>query len=239
MNRFNTKQLDGQPIDVDDKSRVVKVCWNKMGVLDLDNDIITQGAFKRTIQQRGPKGANLIWALVDHMPSMKSAYGKPSELDEVGDDLIATIKVAETTLGNDVLKMYQEGLINQQSVGFSIPNKATEERDGVRYIKEVMLYEGSAVLWGANPNTPTLSVGKSLTELKDDLKNRLQLLVKGIRNGSYTDETFIFLEMQEKQILDQIDAIEKATQIATPAPDSVKQEQDLIEAITYFKNKLN
>ncbi len=45
--------------------------------------------------------------------------------------------------------------------------------------------------------------------------------------------------MQEKQILDQIDAIEKATQTATPAPDSVKQEQDLIEAITYFKNKLN
>jgi hypothetical protein len=64
-------------------------------------------------------------------------------------------------------------------------------------------------------------------------------LVKGIRNGVYTDETFIFLEMQEKQILDQIDAIEKATQTATPAPDSVKQEQDLIEAITYFKNKLN
>ena len=78
--------------------------------------------------------------------------------------LIGITKMIDTPLGNDMLKMYADGLINQHSIGFSIIKDEMSKKDNVRIIKEVALWEGSAVLWGANPNTPTFEVMKSMGE---------------------------------------------------------------------------
>ena len=50
------------------------------------------------------------------------------------------------------------GCINQHSIGFSTVVDEYDKANNVRTIKEVILYEGSAVLWGANDLTPTLDV---------------------------------------------------------------------------------
>lgn len=165
MKKYEIKSIDGGVLDVDDKTRRVKTAWNKTGIKDSDKDIIESSAYDKTIKERGPKAKNLIWHLTDHRPSLKDAIGKPTELMMEGEHLVAITDIPNTTWGNDVLEFYKTGIINQHSIGFATIKKEVFHDDDwlKRYtvIKEVQLYEGSAVLWGANEHTPTLSVGKS------------------------------------------------------------------------------
>lgn len=78
MKQYQCKDISNGVEDVDMATRKVKAVWARMGNVDLDGDIIAPGAFTRTIEQRGPLGKNLIWSLIDHKASMKSAIGKPA-----------------------------------------------------------------------------------------------------------------------------------------------------------------
>lgn len=198
---YEFKSVDNSVKDVDSTTRRVKVAISHMGSKDLDVDVIDHNAFTKTIAERGPNGKDLIWHLTDHYPSLKYAVAKFSELYKEGDYLVGITDIPNTTWGNDVLEMYKTGMINQHSIGFrtikSEPmNAGTPEE--YRLIKEILLYEGSAVLWGANPNTPTLSVGKSATP--EMMAKRYQELTNSFKTGDYTDETFAILEAQIKQI---------------------------------------
>lgn len=231
---FLTKSIEGQQIlDVDTEKKTVKVVWAAMNNVDLDNDVITPGAFTKTINESGPKGKQLIWSLIDHNASLKYAIGKPSELYEENNQLIAITKIVDTELGEDIICLYNEGLINQHSIGFSIPKDRSKIKDGVRYINEVKLYEGSAVLWGANPETPTLGVFKGLKPPDSESNSdKLEKICSLLRKGNLTDETCQLLEIQLKQLQQDI-----STAAAANAPLPVKN-RDVVDAIKLF-NILN
>jgi len=131
-----------------------------------------------------------------------------------------------------MLKLYEAGLVNQHSIGFStIKSDFQSEKKDVRVIKEVKLYEGSAVLWGANPETPTISV-KSQT--KEDLNNRLERLLKAFRGGKFTDDTFALMEIQIKNIQADLLALDftQSAQKAIEPKQSVDNE--VMKAIQEF-----
>jgi len=67
----------------------------------------------------------------------------------------------------------------------------------VRYIKEIKLFEGSNVTLGANPNTPFTGF-KSLTF--EEANDQINRIVKLIRHGSLTDDSFSQLEIALKQL---------------------------------------
>jgi HK97 family phage prohead protease len=224
------KGVSDSVIDVDDKSRRVKVAISEVGSKDLDNEIIEPGAYTKTISERGPGGANLIWHLTDHYPSLKYAIGKFASLGMEGNKLIGVTDIPKTTWGNDMLEMYKSGVINQHSVGFStlrseIMNQG--EKDQYRVLKELKLYEGSAVLWGANPNTPTMSVGKSEGERKtalDKILKELEVLRKCFKNGTLTDDTFELIEVRILQLETSIKSLFETTQAvqnSTPVPVNI------------------
>ncbi len=221
--------------DVDKESRKVKAVWARMSNVDLDNDIISPAAFTKTINERGPQGKNLIWSLVDHKTSMKYALGKPKELYVEGDALIAVTEVIETEMGEDMLKLYEAGLINQHSIGFSTIKSEMDNSTGIRTITELMLYEGSAVLWAANPETPTISIYKGMDAevVKETLNGRLEKLIKAFKHGTFTDETFSLLEIEIKQIQTAINEI--TTQ---PAAKAVEPESTVVlDALKQLNNR--
>jgi HK97 family phage prohead protease len=238
---YELKTIADSVKDVSETDRRVKVAISHMGSKDFDNDVIDGGAYTKTITERGPKGANLIWHLTDHNPSLKSAVGKFSEIYPEGDYLVGVTNIPNTSWGNDVLEFYKTGHINQHSIGFKtikaeIQNKGKENEYNL--IKEVFLYEGSAVLWGANINTPTL--GKSMT--KDELMSEhekmskeLSLLLKSLKDGRFTDEAFEFIEIRAAQINEAIKTMLNITQPAI----AVEPGQDLVEAIKQFRKQLN
>lgn len=243
---FQTKTVDSSVLDVNDKGRQVKVAISQVESKDFDNDVIDKPAFTKTISERGPKGSNLIWHLTDHNPSLKSAVGKFSELFMEGNYLVGITNVPNTTWGNDVLELYKTGNINQHSIGFrTIKSEPVDAGKSTEYnlIKEVMLYEGSAVLWGANPNTPTLSAGKNLTieekqtEL-ESLQKEMTVLSKSLKDGRFTDESFELIEIKFKQVQERISELFK--NITQPVTQTVEpNNESLLSTIKQFTNNLN
>jgi HK97 family phage prohead protease len=226
-------------MDVDSAQRRVKTVWARCGNVDLDNDIIVAEAFTKTIRERGPMGKNLIWSLVDHCAEMDSVIGKPEQLYVENDMLIAITPIVDTEMGEDVIKMYDAGLINQHSIGFSTINSSVDKK-GVRTITELKLYEGSAVLWAANPETPTLDVKGE--DRKNNLNDRLEKLLKAFKSGRFTDETFALMEIEIKRIQSEILEIEVVKEITLPAIavepilTETKSNEDLYKAINKFNN---
>jgi hypothetical protein len=102
---------------------------------------------------------------------------------------------------------------------------AEQRKDGVRVINEVVLYEGSAVLWGANPQTPTMEVAKTIGIYNEDdeLPKRIEKMIKRLKSDSFNeDEKQLFMiELKQMQQM-LIDAEEKATPTVEQATDTAK-----------------
>ena len=160
--------------------------------MDHDNDIIVKGAFQKSIKER----FNNIFFLYQH--NWEKPLGKFTSLVEDEKGLYFEAEIVQTSYGIDQLKLYESGLVKEHSIGFQTI-KSDRESSGLRTIKEVKLYEGSAVTLGANSNTPFLGF-KSELKQTNDLITKITGL---IRNGDLTDDTFIQLELALKQLQSQ------------------------------------
>ena len=250
---FEQKTVSNSVQDVSTTTRKVKVAISQMGSKDFDNDVIDHNAYTKTLTERGPKGANLIWHLTDHNPSLKSAIGKFSELYVEKDYLVGITDVPNTTWGNDVLEFYKSGHINQHSVGFRTIKQENQKSHEGEYnlIKEILLFEGSAVLWGANINTPTIEVGKSTEEVMsqhEKLSKELSLLLKSLKDGRFSDEAFEFIEIRVAQINEAIKSlisVESTPKVEQPAIAVVETKEPEIDLsglkhnLTNLLTKLN
>jgi hypothetical protein len=232
---LQTKEIaENTVLDIDTEKRTVKAVWANIGNVDLDNDVIEFGAFTKTIAERGPSGKNMIWSLIDHKTSIMATIGKPQELYVQGTQLIAITKIVDTEAGEAAICLYNEGLINQHSIGYGVPKGKSEIKNGVRYIKEIMLYEGSAVLWGVNPETPTLGLFKGFNmDNENDPIKRLDMLNVLLKKGKLTDDTLSLIEIEIKAIQTQI--ISTIAVVDTPLP---QVKESIVDAIKLF-NALN
>jgi hypothetical protein len=179
--------------DVDDVKGIVTGYFSAFNNIDSDGDVIVSGAYKKTVAENGPNGKNRIMHLLQHNPLMPLA--KPMELIEDGKGLRFVSKITETSYGKDVIKLYAEGVFNEHSVGFEIVK--SDNKAGYREIREIKLWEGSTVTWGANPNTPIESM-KSWDKPKSE--EMIAKMCNLIRKGDLTDESLITLEICLKQL---------------------------------------
>lgn len=248
-NWYEIKNTSNSVMDVDGEGRKVKVAISEMGSVDFDGDIIDHGAYTKTLSERGPKGANLIWHLTDHNPSLKTAIGKFSELYVDNNQLVGITNVPNTTWGNDVLEFYKSGHINQHSIGFRTIKNEQQKHEGadINLIKEVLLYEGSAVLWGANINTPTLEVGKALSKEEATseivkINDEVAMLIKSLRDGRFTDSAFEMIEMRLSQLQERIKnlthviTLPEAVSVEPKSDESIDTISNILTSLTWKKN---
>lgn len=169
--------------DLDTANRTAQVYFASFDNVDYDRDVITKGAFSKTISERLP--SNNIKYLMYHDSTRPVGIVKELEQDNFG--LLATVQISKNTDGKDLAIMYEEGTIDQHSIGFDIIKAEMAKRDNksVQIIKEVRLWEGSAVTLGANKNTPLV-----------EIKNMKRLL----KRGDLSDEILEQLERQYKEI---------------------------------------
>jgi uncharacterized protein len=206
--------------DVDDVKGVVTGYFSAFNNIDSDGDVIVSGAYKKTVAENGPNGKNRIMHLLQHNPLMPLA--KPMELIEDGKGLRFVSKITETSYGKDVIKLYAEGVFNEHSVGFEIIK--SDNKAGYREIREIKLWEGSTVTWGANPNTPIESM-KSWDKPKSE--EMLSKFCNILRNGDLTDESMIQLEIGLKQLQNHLVELEsKSVEIVESVETQFKSEED-------------
>lgn len=149
-----------------DKRRI-EAYASTFGNVDNDNDVILAGAFTKTIAEAFP--ANKIKALWQH--DWRQPLGRPVAMGQDSKGLITETEISKTTLGNDVIALIEDGVIDKTSIGFWIPaGKSATRPDGVREIAEVALLEYSFVTFPANDQAIVTGM-KALREMAHFLKS--------------------------------------------------------------------
>lgn len=182
--------------DSDMKQGIVSGYFAMFGNKDLDGDVIEAGAFSKTVMERGPQGKQLIKYLLDH--DKNKVVAKIMNLYEDEKGLRYEAKIGSHAAGQDFQKMIESELINQHSFGFRTIKEQYDADSKANLIKEVMMYEGSAVQFlGANPETTFIDL-----KSEQDAFNYLERLEKFVKTSDATDETLEKLENQLKSLLD-------------------------------------
>lgn len=229
-NGYKAKTLEKAVKDVDLEKRTVTGMFNSYFYIDSDLDMLLPGAAAKSIQERGvgsTKG-NRIKHLKDHDWSKNIARLDVLEERTVeinGRELEGIYHESfypESTDSTDQLIKVQAGLYDARSIGFEYMNIELVEQGSDDYekylamainpevaeeagffwaVKEIRLWEGSDVSFGANELTPTLgmkSISKDL--LQRQLFDKLDACKGLMKTGKLSDEGFHQLDMEIKQI---------------------------------------
>ncbi len=219
---MNVKNCKIEVKGIDLKNRIVEGYFAAFEIVDSDNDVFVKGAFTKSINERGPKGANRIKHLFNHWDTV----GVLQELTEDNYGLRYVSKIGTHRLGEDVLKMYQDGIITEHSVGFQTIQDKSDIIDGVRYLKEVILWEGSSLdKWGANEWTPVI---KSYDDWKLQAKrisDRIESLNKALTGRTnYTDETYNEIKIKLNTLQTMLKSLVEAQPINITAQNNEPKE---------------
>lgn len=216
--------------DVDLSSHIIKGYASVFGNIDSDGDIMVNGAYSKTISEWGPKGKGRIKMCWQH--DIYDPIAKTDELFEDGRGLGFVASAPKNVSHiDDRIKMIEGGVIDELSVGFRTIKQ--ESGQGVRRITEVKLYEYSLVTLASNELAKVTMVK---SEQREDFVKRLQSksqnIVKMMRNGTLTDESFHDLEYYHLQLLKHISDLMKPSTDTSVEPDKSTSQTDKSDSET-------
>lgn len=143
------------------------------GNLDRVGDVVTKGAFTKSIANEMPQ---MLW---NHNPDFPVGVWETIREDEKG--LFVTGRIAtKTAMGADVYELVKLGAVKAMSIGYNIKSSTRDKKSGVNYLNEIALKEVSFVVFPANPEAKLTGVKSDdeLDSLKAMLNNRSELLAK-------------------------------------------------------------
>ena len=214
----------GELSDYDEKNSIVKGYGSYFDNKDADDDVIMRGAYQKTIRENGER----VKYLYQH--NMMQPIGKMNELYEDEKGLVFVAEVPKTQLGKDVIELMKAGVITENSVGILPIQK--EDKGDYRELKEVKLFEISAVTLAANDQAKIMDVKGSI--IIDDIYKRYDTLCKLIRKGNISDEMGYAIEAEIYKLKSLfIDATQPV--IETTEPVEQKSEFDVYK---YLLNNL-
>ena len=213
INSYSTK--NGFELkDVDSNSKKVSMYLAKFDNLDSDGDVIRKGAFTKSLKEHGVlTESNRKIAFLRHH-DWQQPIGKFIELKEDSEGLFAVAKMGRTQIAEDSFKDYEDGIIREHSIGFQYIKdkmKFVEDKSfggkGYFEIKEVKLFEGSAVTFGANSLTNVISITKGeqretfLSDLNANFNNTLKTLTERMESSEGVFELEMKLKYLNSQLL--------------------------------------
>ena len=210
--------------DIDEKNNLVKGYGSFFDNKDSDQDIIRKGAYQKTIQENGSR----VKYLYQH--DMMQPIGKMTELYEDDKGLVFVAEVPKTSLGKDVIELMKAGVITENSVG--IMPIVKENKGDYREIREVKLYEISAVTLAANDQAKILDV-KGISNI-DQVYKRYDNICKLLRKGDISDNLGYALE---SEILKLKTYFINATQPVVETTEPVEKSQE-VDIYKYLINNL-
>ena len=209
MENYRKKYNQCKTLDIDTGTKSVKVAIAQLEDIDRDNEVFDPRAFNKTIKENGPNGSNEIWHLLDHDSNSFSALSKFKEVGVDGKYVYGVSQYKDSFAWREVAwPLYEAGDFTQHSVGFKTISRVNA-KEGHTIITEARLFEGSAVLWGANPDTPVMGVSKAIKSLFDDaeldeaelVQVRFDRLIKRIQEDKFSDSNkgLLMIELMRLQ----------------------------------------
>ncbi|MBT8490309.1 MAG: hypothetical protein KJN62_04620 [Deltaproteobacteria bacterium] len=226
----------GHKAEVDTGQRTVDLIANTYYYFDTYGDVLLSGCCAKSIQDRGPqsKSPGKIKHLSNH--DLRDGVGRPDLLEETTlsgmEVLHANSWMSETTNGEQTLIKYNEGLIDQHSIGFNymtltylepesdmwdeIIKKVINPDEAIAAgfmwaVAEIKLFEYSSLDgFGANRLTPFLGVKSDNVNVQyNNLVSKLDALHTAMRSGGDKE----LMNLQERQIKQMI------YELYNPEPD--------------------
>jgi hypothetical protein len=213
----------GELTDYDEKNSIVKGYGSYFNNQDSDGDIIRMGAYRKTIEENG----NRVKYLYQH--NMMQPIGKMKELYEDEKGLVFVAEVPKTSLGKDVIELMKAGVITENSVG--ILPIVKEDKGQYRELREVKLFEISAVTMAANDEAKILDVkgNKNINNVYQKYDN----LCKLIRKGDISDEMGYAIESEIYKLKSLFINATQPTVVTEPV-----QKKEQLDVYKYLLNNL-
>ena len=213
--------------DIDESNGIVKGYGSVFNNIDSDNDIILAGAYTKTLNENGSRVRYCNQHRIDQ------PLGKFTELREDGNGLYFVAEIPKTRLGEDVLLLMKNGVINENSVGI-MPIVKSFRQDGVRELKEVKLYEISCVTLAANPLAMITDAKGEIDQ--DLLSKRFDVLAKMIKKENVSDELGYAIESELMKLKSLFIDITTVPVEETTLP--VDKSEDISEIFNYLKTSI-
>lgn len=223
---FKSYQLEVK--DIDAPNGIVTGYFSAFDSKDSDGDVIRKGAFMKSINENGPFSQRpRIKHLLNH--DTGKPLGNIMMLKEDDYGLYYESKVGTHILGQDFIKMVESDLIKEHSIGFRTIKEQMNTKEGFNEIFEVKLYEGSSLTsWGANENTPLLSLKSDVNQLLQ----RIKAFEKFVRNTDATDETIELCLLEIKQLGQLVESMTTQPAEAVEPEDEAKKLREAIILLT-------
>jgi len=225
---IKSDNASGHKAEVDTSRRTVDLVANTYYYYDSYGDVLLSGCCSKSIKDRGPKSSlpGKIKHLSNH--NLQKGVGRSDLLEETSisgmEVLHANSWMSETTDGEETLIKYNEGLIDQHSIGFNYMTLTYMEPDSEAWddllkklinpdeaikagfmwaVAEIRLFEYSSLDgFGANRLTPFLGVKSDNANVQyNNLIAKLDALHVAMKSGSGDKEIMILQEKQIKQMI--------------------------------------
>ena len=156
------------------------------------DEIIAPGAFKRTIDRKGPKGIRLQFDHGAHPLIGSLPLGTISELREDDRGLFIRARLSSNWLVEPFRDAIRDGAVDGMSFRFRVVNDEWDETDPdldlpVRTLKELELFEVGPVVWPAYEQT---SVGVRARQIAQELMDPEQRIevARALLVGTSTED---------------------------------------------------
>lgn len=121
---------------------------------DLGKDIVEPGAFRESLQRRGPGGVKMLW---QHDPA--EPIGRWSSLIEDSRGLFVRGRLSlAVARAREIHALMRDGAIDGLSIGFRYEKARTEPRTGLRRLERIDLWEVSVVTFPMLPQARIAAV---------------------------------------------------------------------------------
>ena len=216
--------------DVDHRKRTAVIMHAAYDNVDRTKDISRKGMFTKSWQENKDD----IAFYLNHDPNQ--APGKSLNFFEDDKGAYTEVFLGTHTLGEDTLKMMDEGIVKNASFGY-IAIKTNIIEGAVRELKEVRHFETSVLTkLQANPMARVVNVQKSF-EQEDlvELKEAVDEMEKFCRNTKASDNTVIYLLKQIEQAKTVLSKYYETTEAATalqPSKENDKAFADQLYLLT-------
>lgn len=111
------------------------------GRIDKGRDIVVKGAFARSIAERGPRGIKVLW---QHDP--REPIGVLEEIREDDYGLFVRARLLhDVRRASEARALLQAAAVDGLSIGYKTVAADTDDRTGVRQLRDVDLWEVSLV----------------------------------------------------------------------------------------------
>jgi HK97 family phage prohead protease len=214
--------------DIDLSRRTVTGFFSTINYFDSDREVLISGVYDNSISKRGVNSTAIakFKHLFNHEFSKVLSATVSLSQKKVGDTegLFFESKIARTTLGDDILIGYNEGIYDNHSIGFRYVREKTMYIDttsaewnkfvsmlvnpdealkgGYMFVlSDIDLFEGSTVAFGANLLTPFLGIkSENKQNVLFNVKNRIERLSNHLRKSKQSDAILSRFEIELLQL---------------------------------------